>query len=47
LGKFKNKKRKKETAAEALGYISGRWTKEEHMIFMKAVGEFGKNWTKV
>jgi hypothetical protein len=43
-----NKKRKKKrTAAESLGYISGRWTKPEHDMFMHAVAEFGKNWTKV
>ena len=25
----------------------GRWTKEEHMLFLLAVGEFGKDWKEV
>lgn len=25
----------------------GRWTKEEHLRFVKGLGNYGKNWKKI
>ena len=27
--------------------INGRWTREEHELFLKALNEYGREWKKV
>lgn len=38
---------KKETKASRLGKSTGRWTHQEHVLFIEGLKIFGKNWKKV
>lgn len=38
---------KKETKASRLGKSTGRWTQQEHVLFIEGLKIFGKNWKKV
>ena len=38
---------KKETKASRLGKSTGRWTHQEHILFIEGLKIYGKNWKKV
>lgn len=38
---------KKETKASRLGKSTGRWSKQEHVLFIEGLKIYGKNWKKV
>ena len=38
---------KKETKASRLGKSTGRWTQQEHVLFIEGLKIYGKNWKKV
>lgn len=38
---------KKETKASRLGKSTGRWTQQEHALFIEGLKIYGKNWKKV
>ena len=38
---------KKETKASRLGKSTGRWTQQEHLLFIEGLKIYGKNWKKV
>ncbi len=41
------KERKKVTEAAKLGKAEGRWTMDEHKLFIVGLKKFGKNWKKL
>lgn len=36
-----------EISAEQAGYLSGRWTTEEHEIFLGCLQQYGREWKKI
>lgn len=45
--KYAYKSKKKVTEAAKLGKAEGRWTMEEHQLFILGLKKFGKNWKKL
>ncbi|CAG9316595.1 unnamed protein product [Blepharisma stoltei] len=37
----------KSIESPKISFNKGRWSREEHELFLKGLGEFGENWQKV